>query len=97
MRLDFRMGSYGTVTDEHGNSEPASCVVYPWREQRGITDGVEREQLPFTWFTHLLNEGGCVVLDERPGVNLWPQGVRHDDAAFCETGVTGTFEPDLTL
>ncbi|MFE1802332.1 hypothetical protein ACFW9L_40055 [Streptomyces sp. NPDC059517] len=30
------------------------------------------------------------MIDERPAEGLWPCGVLHDDALFCETGVAGS-------
>ncbi|MGW6012882.1 hypothetical protein [Streptomyces sp. NPDC055210] len=29
------------------------------------------------------------MIDGRPAEGLWPCGVLHDDALFCETGVAG--------
>lgn len=97
MRIDVRIGAFGPATDDEGNTVPGSCAVYPWSELRAVNGGdIERGQRPFAWFAHFLAEAGHVVVDERPGVSLWPKGLRHDDALFCETGVTGAFDNDCT-
>jgi hypothetical protein len=96
MRLDVRMGTYGTVVDDEGNTQISSCAVYPWSDPANVTGReVERSDRAFAWFAHFLSAGGCVVLDERPGVGLWPEGVQHDDALFCETGETGADDAGL--
>ncbi|MGW4784893.1 hypothetical protein [Streptomyces sp. NPDC004230] len=95
MRLDVRMGTYGPIVDDNGNPQIGSCAVYPWSDPANITGRiVERSERAFAWFTYFISEGGCVILDERPGVGLWPKGVQHDDALFCETGITGPLAPD---
>jgi hypothetical protein len=95
MGIDVRMGTFGTATDDDGNPTPGSIAVYPWSPLPDAAGGgdVDRDQRAYAWFAYFLKEGGCVVLDERPGVNLWPAGVRHDDALFCETGSTGADDP----
>lgn len=59
-----------------------------------VDPDTDRGERPFAWFKYFLSDGGCVVIDERPGVGLWPAGVRHDDALLSETGVTGEFGLD---
>ncbi|GGN12236.1 hypothetical protein GCM10011578_038940 [Streptomyces fuscichromogenes] len=49
---------------------------------------VDYHERPIVWFTYFLQEAGHVLLDERDCEGLWPRGVRHDDAPFCETGIT---------
>ncbi|MFJ3310269.1 hypothetical protein ACIPSA_46215 [Streptomyces sp. NPDC086549] len=94
MRIDVRIGAVKPITDEHGATFTGSCAVYPWTEMRSVVETVEREDRPFAWFKHFLSDAGCVVIDERSGVGLWPTGVRHDDALFCETGETGALDLD---
>ncbi|MET7695159.1 hypothetical protein ABZT06_45920 [Streptomyces sp. NPDC005483] len=95
MRIDVSMGTFGPGVDQEGETVPGSMAIYPYSAIPGVVDpDMDRGERPFAWFTYFLNEGGCVVIDERPGVRLWPTGVRHDDALFCETGVTGEFSVD---
>jgi len=95
MGIDVRIGSFGAADDGEGNIIPGSRAVYPWTAVPAFAGGdVDRDQRAYAWFAYFLREGGCVVIDERPGSNLWPAGVRHDDALFCETGVTREFDPD---
>ncbi|MFI5688416.1 hypothetical protein [Streptomyces sp. NPDC051636] len=95
MRVDVRMGTFGTVVDDEGNSQIGSVAVYPWSDPANITGRtVQRSDRAIAWFAHFLSEGGCVVIDERPGVGLWPEGVQHDDALLCETGIGGLIDAD---
>lgn len=90
MRITVRIGAFGPAVDEEGNTVPGSQAVYPWTDPTvAIGHDVDRAERPFAWFTYFLQEAGHVVVDERDGVGLWPAQVRHDDALFCETGVTG--------
>ncbi|MET8289915.1 hypothetical protein ABZV80_32520 [Streptomyces sp. NPDC005132] len=76
---------------------PGSAAVSPWSDPRAVVQGsvdLDRSDRPFAWFAFFLQEAGHVVVDDRKGVNLWPVGVRHDDALFCETGITGRFGRD---
>ncbi|MDH6221858.1 hypothetical protein [Streptomyces pseudovenezuelae] len=73
-----------------GSGRPIARNAVP-----GVVDpDMDRGERPFAWFKYFLSEGGCVVIDERLGVGLWPAGVQHDDALFCETAVTGEFGLD---
>lgn len=95
MRIDVSMGTFGPGVDQEGETVPGAMAIYPYSAIPGVVDpDTDRGERPFAWFNYFLSEGGCVVIDERPGVGLWPTGVRHDDALFCETGVTGTFGDD---
>ncbi|MET8291751.1 hypothetical protein ABZV80_42360 [Streptomyces sp. NPDC005132] len=87
------IGSFGPATDDVGDTVPGSAAVYPWADPRGVIErggNLDRGQRPFAWFAYFLQEAGHVVVDKRACVNLWPVGVRHDDALFCETGIAGT-------
>ena len=89
MGINVRIGALGSATDEEGNTVPGSMAVWPWTALPEAAGGdVERGQRAFAWFAHFLNQAGHVVIDERDCVGLWPVGVRHDDALFCETGTT---------
>ncbi|MER6706800.1 hypothetical protein [Streptomyces fumanus] len=97
MRTDVRIGSFGPATDDVGGTILGSTAIYPFSAVPGIVNpSVDRGERPFAWFTYFVEEAGHVVVDERAGVNLWPTGVRHDDALLCETGVTGEFRLDTT-
>ncbi|MEV5784567.1 hypothetical protein AB0L42_26690 [Streptomyces sp. NPDC052287] len=94
MGLDLRIGAFGPATDDDGDTVPGSAAVSPWSDPRVVVQGsvdLDRSDRPFAWFAFFLEEAGHVVVDDRKCVNLWPVGVRHDDALFCETGITGTF------
>ncbi|BAC67948.1 hypothetical protein Save01_09046 [Streptomyces avermitilis] len=92
MGLGLRIGAFGPAVDEEGNTVPGSRAVYPWSALPAVIGGdVDRDERPFAWFTHFLEAAGPVVVDEGDGENLWPRGIQHDDALFCETGVTGEF------
>ncbi|MFF0034481.1 hypothetical protein ACFYS7_41585 [Streptomyces avermitilis] len=94
MGLGLRIGAFGPAVDEEGNTVPGSQAVYPWSALPAVIGGdVDRDERPYAWFTHFLEAAGHVVVDERDGENLWPRGIQHDDALFCETGVTGEFGP----
>ncbi|MET7913514.1 hypothetical protein [Streptomyces avermitilis] len=97
MGLGLRIGAFGPAVDEEGNTVPGSQAVYPWSALPAVIGGdVDRDERPYAWFTHFLEAAGHVVVDERDGENLWPRGIQHDDALFCETGVTGEFGPPPT-
>ncbi|MFE2693679.1 hypothetical protein [Streptomyces mirabilis] len=86
------IGTIGTVVDDNGQTVPGVRSAYTSTPIRDADhQEVPSEERPFAWFTQLLEEGGCVILDNRPCEGLWPIGVRHDDAFFCETGL----DPDL--
>lgn len=94
MGLDLRIGAFGAATDHDGDTVPGPAAVSPWSDPRALVQAsadLDRSDRPFAWFAYFLQEAGHVV-DERKCVNLWLVGVRHDDALFCETGVTGTFD-----
>lgn len=94
MGIDVRIGTFGPAADDEGNAVPGSRAVYPWTAVPASAGGdVDRDERAFAWFRYFLSEGGCVVIDERPGSDLWPAGVRHDDALFCETGVSAGLDP----
>ncbi|WP_405745387.1 hypothetical protein [Streptomyces canus] len=96
MRIDVSMGTFGPGFDQGGETVPGAMAIYPYSAIPGVVDpDTDCGERPFAWLNYALSEGGCVVIDERPGVGLWPTGVRHDDALFCETGVTGTFGDDV--
>ncbi|MDJ0466093.1 hypothetical protein [Streptomyces sp. H27-C3] len=89
------IGTLGTVFDDAGRPVPGSIAshtgaVLPDAAHRDVPYG-ERGT---AWFRLMLEEGGCVVMDNRPCEGLWPRGVRHDDAFFCETGDTGYALPE---
>ncbi|OEV11327.1 hypothetical protein [Streptomyces nanshensis] len=97
MRLTVRIGTLGTVADDNGHTVPGSKATglfspLPIDVARDVGRDIDREDRPFAWFSHFLTEGGCVVIDERDGVGLWPTGVNHDDALFSETGITADEE-----
>ncbi|MFG2424985.1 hypothetical protein ACGFWD_38990 [Streptomyces sp. NPDC048448] len=95
MGLDLRIGTFGPATDHDGDTVPGSAAVSPWFDPCAVVQAsvdLDRSDRPFAWFTYFLKEAGHVVVDARRCVNLWPVGVRHDDALFCETGVTGPFD-----
>ncbi|MDX3075799.1 hypothetical protein [Streptomyces sp. MI02-7b] len=84
-------------TREDGTPEPIGAAVgfyTPCPRDDYTSPVVPREQRPFAWATRFLTEAGCLVLDNRECVGLWPVGVRHDDALFAETGLGGV--DDLT-
>ncbi|TQE33210.1 hypothetical protein Sipo7851_21855 [Streptomyces ipomoeae] len=88
MRMYWRIGALKKAVDDAGTTEVLSLAVYPFSEWGEVTSGAERDQRPFVWFAYFLQDAGCVVLDERDCEGLWPRGVPHDDALFCETGQT---------
>ncbi|MFI6658142.1 hypothetical protein ACIBL8_21765 [Streptomyces sp. NPDC050523] len=92
IRMYLRMGTFGPAVDDAGETVIGSIAVYPWSDGGSLIGSIEREERPFAWFAYLLKEGGCVVIDERSCSRLWPEGVQHDDALFCETGETGADE-----
>ncbi|MDX3367583.1 hypothetical protein PV387_16315 [Streptomyces sp. ME02-6987-2C] len=90
MRIDVTMGTFGPGVDQEGKTVPGAMAICPYSAIPGVVDpDMDRGKRPFARFTYLLSEGRYVVIDERPSVGVWPVGVRHDDALFCETGVTG--------
>ncbi|MER6187747.1 hypothetical protein [Streptomyces sp. NPDC001652] len=94
MRIDVRIGAFGPARGEDGSTVPGSKAIYPFSAVPGIVDpAIDRGERAFAWFAYFLGEAGHVVVDERDCVNLWPKGVRHDDALFCETGVTEESDP----
>ncbi|MGW0335509.1 hypothetical protein ACWD0J_27165 [Streptomyces sp. NPDC003011] len=94
LNIYVRIGAFGPALDEAGNPVVGSKAVWPWTEGAGCIGPVPREERAFAWFQYFLLEAGHVVVDERDCEGLWPRGVRHDDALFCETGVTGEFDLD---
>ena len=89
LNIYVRIGAFGLAVDEAGNAVVGSTAVWPWTEAAGLIGSVPREERAFAWFQHFLQDAGHVVIDERDGEGLWPRGVQHDDALFCETGETG--------
>ncbi|MFF7764216.1 hypothetical protein [Streptomyces griseorubiginosus] len=88
-----RIGAFGPAIDEAGNPVVGSKAVWPGTEAAGVIGPVPREERAFAWFQYFLLEAGHVVIDERDCEGLWPRGVRHDDALFCETGETCADDP----
>ncbi|WP_105973631.1 hypothetical protein [Streptomyces geranii] len=80
------IGTTGKTTD----GQPGALSAYTMSPIRENDQQVPYEERPFAWWRHMLAEGGHVILDNRPCSGLWPQGVRHDDAFLCETGLAGT-------
>jgi hypothetical protein len=37
MRVDVRMGTYGTAVDDEGNTQVGSCAIYPWSDPEHVT------------------------------------------------------------
>lgn len=75
MRIDVTMGTFGPGVDQEGETVPGAMAIYPYGAIPGVVDpDMDRGERPFAWFTYFLSEGGCVVIDERPGVGLWPTG-----------------------
>ncbi|MFJ2278739.1 hypothetical protein ACIOEZ_31845 [Streptomyces sp. NPDC087866] len=88
------IGTLGTAVDEDGQVVPGSLASHTG----AVLPGTAGRDVPYgergvAWFRLMLEEGGCVVMDNRPVEGLWPRGVRHDDAFFCETGETGYATP----
>ncbi|MCT9094184.1 hypothetical protein N4G70_35890 [Streptomyces sp. ASQP_92] len=90
------IGVVGQAVDVDGQSVPGSLsttTMSPLPLGLALESGerdVPWEQRPLAWFQRMLAEGGHVILDSRPCTGLWPDGVRHDDAALCESGFAAT-------
>ncbi|MFH8295075.1 hypothetical protein [Streptomyces sp. NPDC018059] len=87
------IGTLGTAVDDEGRPVPGSLAAHTGAALPYGEPDVPYAERGFAWFRLMLKEGGCVVLDNRPCEGLWPRGVRHDDAFFCETGETGYATP----
>lgn len=94
------IGAIIRSTREDGTPEPLSAAVglyTPFVNDDDTSPVVPCEQRPFAWAARFLNEAGCLILDNRECAGLWPVGIRHDDALFCETGLGGIDDLDDDL
>jgi hypothetical protein len=83
------IGALGTTLDTEGRTVPgvvSACIISEiWEGKRPVPHA----DRPLAWWRHLLTEYGHAILDNRRCAGLWPEGVRHDDAFLCETGLAG--------